>query len=81
MDKRLREIYNYMMQDREEDDVSRELKREVLNLVKTQKGKLPESDYAGICDIAFAIAGAGEEAGFVRGVRYAFELFLELIET
>lgn len=31
-------------------------------------------------DISFAIANAGEEAGLVRWFRYAFEVFIELVE-
>lgn len=37
-----------------------------------------EKDYAEYRDKAFLIASAGEEAGFVRGFRYAFRLCMEI---
>lgn len=80
MDGKIREIYKNLICDMQEDDISKVLKLEVLNLIAEGKEKMKETDAAEYCDKAFHIAGAGEEAGFVRGFRYAFELFLEMIK-
>lgn len=81
MDNLIRKIYTNLIQDKEDDDIDRELKAEVLKLLQDEKDKMQEPDYAEYRDKAFLFANAGEEAGFVRGVRYTFELFLELLEV
>lgn len=77
MDKIIQEIYKNLVRDMEEDEISRALKKEVLELLG-DSGDYPDMKAYEKCrDGAFAIAGAGEEAGFYRGFRYAFQLFME----
>lgn len=79
MDRQIREIYNNLMQNKETDEVSRLLRTEVLNMITSEKEKMQKSEYELYRDKAFDIAATGEEAGFIRGFRYAFELFLEVL--
>lgn len=76
----IREIYGGLMQDLpEEDEISLKLKREIIQLLQEEKEKMECDDYKKYRDKAFVIASAGEEAGFVRGFRFAFCLFVECI--
>lgn len=40
-----------------------------------------KSGYELYSDKAVGIAAAGKETGFIRGIRYAFELFLEVLKV
>lgn len=51
----------------EEDEISLKLKKEIIQLLQEEKGKMECYDYDKFRDKAFVIASAGEEAGFVRG--------------
>lgn len=75
MDKRIRRLYAELIKEMEEDEVSKILKREVLEILERSKKDMENCDKCR--DMAFRIAGVGEEAGFVRGFRYAVQLMKE----
>lgn len=75
MDKRIRRLYAELIEEVEEDEVSKILKKEVLEILEQSKKNV--EDYDKCRDMAFQIASAGEEAGFVRGFRYAVQLMKE----
>lgn len=77
MNRTIREIYKNLIQEIEEDDISRTLKKEVLDLVGDSCTYPNEQVYGEYRDRAFLIANAGEEAGFCRGFRYALRLFMD----
>ncbi len=77
MNMMVREIYKNLIQEMEEDEISRMLKDEVIELIGDSKSYPDEQAYGEYRDKAFVIAGAGEEAGFCRGFRYALQLFME----
>lgn len=71
----IREIYQKLISDMiGEDEISRVMKEEILSI-------LNEKEEASECeqckDQVFRAASAAEEAGFVRGFKYAFHLALE----
>lgn len=77
MENLMRDIYKNLMQEMEEDEISRGLKKEVIQLIGDRSSYPDIQTYGEYRDKAFAIAGAGEEAGFCRGFRYAMQLFME----
>ena len=75
MDKTIRDIYQKLMRDMiGEDEISREMKEEILSILNEKE---EESECEQCKDQVFRAASAAEEAGFVRGFKYAFRLFLE----
>ena len=46
-------------------------------MLKDEIGEIEEGEFKKIRDIAFMIGGAGEENGFVKGFKYAYQLFSE----
>ncbi len=77
MSKTIRELYKNLIQEIDEDELSGALKKEILELLGNA-GTYPDMQTYERCrDNAFRIAGAGEEAGFCRGFRYAFQLLME----
>ena len=81
MDKRIREIYCELIKDMtDEDEIGMWLRKEVTDLLQGEKDGMEKQEYDKCRDKAFLFASAGEEAGFVRGFRYAFGLFMECIE-
>lgn len=79
MSKMVRDIYKELVQEMEEDEISRMLKEEVLEVMGDSSTYPDEQIYGEYRDKAFSIANAGEEAGFCRGFRYAMKLFMECI--
>ena len=79
MTRMIREIYKELMQEIKEDDISCTLKKEILELLGDSSSYPDEEAYGEYRDKAFAIAGAGEEAGFCRGFCYAMNLFMECV--
>lgn len=79
MDKTIREIYQKLISDMiGEDEISRVMKDEILSILN-ENGK-EETTGCGYCkDQVFRAASAAEEAGFVRGFKYAFLLVLEIL--
>lgn len=81
MDKRIREIYCELIKDMtDEDEINMWLRKEVTDLLKNEKDGMERQEYEKYRDKVFLFASAGEEAGFIRGFRYAFGLFMECIE-
>lgn len=78
MNEEIRKLYAGLIPD-EQDHIGLLLRNEVLKILQAEKDKMDEQEYEKIRDRAFYIASAGEEAGFVRGFRYAFRLFAECI--
>lgn len=77
MDKIIGDLYKNLVHEMGQDEIGRALKKEVLELIG-EAGAYPDMQaYGEYRDKAFRIAEAGEEAGFCRGFRYAFKLFLE----
>ncbi len=77
MDKILEGIYKNLMEEMQVDETSLRLKEEILHLLKDSQSYLDQATYEKCRDMAFRAAGAGEEAGFYRGFRYAVQLFME----
>ena len=77
MERLMRDIYKNLIQEMEEDEISRSLKREVIQLIGDRRSYPDIQTYSAYRDMAFAIAQVGEEAGFCRGFRYALQLFME----
>ena len=71
MNTKIREIYKDQIRNMKEDEIERELKEGVIDILKNS---MIENEKF---DIAFKIAEVGEEAGFVRGFRYAVQLMME----
>lgn len=75
MYEKIREIYIEQARDREEDEISVWLKKEIREVLKSdmEGEKARENGF----DIVFKAAEVGEEAGFVRGFRYAVQVMME----
>lgn len=71
MNTKIREIYEDQIRNMKEDEIERELKEGVIDILKNS---MIENEKF---DIAFKIAEVGVEAGFVRGFRYAVQLMME----
>ena len=71
MNTKIREIYEDQIRNMKEDEIERELKEGVIDILKNS---MIENEKF---DIAFKIAEVGEEAGFVRGFRYAVQSMME----
>ncbi len=81
MDKRIREIYCELIKDMTDvDEISMWLRKELTDLLQSERGEMEKQEYEKYRDKAFLFAAAGEEAGFIRGFRYAFRLFAECID-
>ena len=75
MYEKIREIYIEQARDREEDEISVWLKKEIREVLKSDmEGEKAREN--GL-DIVFKAAEVGEEAGFVRGFRYAVQVMME----
>lgn len=71
--------YRGFMQNMESDEISQSMKGDIEKILGHAEIKLDEKGKDEVRDIAFRSAEAGEEAGFIRGFRYAFQLFLECL--
>lgn len=81
MDKRIREIYCELIKDMTDvDEISMWLRKELTDLLQSERGEMEKQEYEKYRDKAFLFAAAGEEVGFIRGFRYAFRLFAECID-
>lgn len=69
MNDKIKEIYGEQIRNMKEDEIERELKDEVIGILKNNMMEK--------MDVAFKIAEVGEEAGFIRGFRYAMQLLFE----
>lgn len=64
----------------ETDEIYIEMKEELLEILKEDKEQMGDNEYKRYRDKIFRIAEIGEEKGFVRGFRFAFQLFLECVK-
>lgn len=62
------------------DEIHMEMKKELLEMLEEEKKQMNDDEYRRYRDKVFQIAAVGEEKGFVRGFRFAFQLFLECIK-
>lgn len=70
----------YLSVRREEngnDTISKELQKEILEILEEEIDKKEGSEFERIRDAAFLIGSAGGENGFVKGFKYAYHLFME----
>lgn len=80
-EKMIRKLYINLVQELDDtDEINREMKKELLELLEEEKRQLNEEEYGRYRDKVFRAALVAEESGFVRGFRYAFRLFLECME-
>lgn len=75
MSRKIKKIYEDLIKSIEEDEIEIALKKEVLDILQNKPGEYQSLNEN--VDIAFKIAEAGEEAGFVRGFQYAVQLMTE----
>ena len=82
MEKMIRKLYCNLVQELDPADaISREMREEILGLLKEEEQLLDRKEYERYRDMAFLVASAAEEYGFERGCQYAFHLFLECIRS
>lgn len=72
---KIEKIYENFMRDMPEDEIELELRKEVLDILKNHVTDVQKLDT--VMEASFKIAEAGEEAGFIRGFRYAVQLMTE----
>ena len=78
MEKMIRKLYCNMVQELDPADVlSREMREEILGLLKEEEQLLDRQEYERYRDMAFLVASAAEEYGFERGFQYAFQQYIE----
>lgn len=75
MSPKIEKIYENFMRDMAEDEIELELRKEVLDILKNHVTDCQKLD--AMMEASFKIAEAGEEAGFIRGFRYAVQLMAE----
>ena len=76
----IRNIYLMHIQDIGADELSLLEKEEILGEIEYLKKDVSWKRYEKLRDTVFRIASAGEEAGFIRGFRYAVNLLMECME-
>lgn len=81
MNKRIRELYNSMIQMKNGmDEVSKEIYEKIMELTREEKKTMDWKAYEQYRDKLFLIASIAEEGGFVKGFRYASELMVEVLQ-
>ncbi|MBA2214187.1 hypothetical protein [Sellimonas intestinalis] len=75
MESIVRKTYQTLREEITDDGINRHLEKDIEKILKKANGEWKEEKE--LRDLAFRFAEAGEEAGFVRGFRYAFQLFNE----
>lgn len=75
----IRDSYQRLIENSEEDALERELKEEIEKIVHCAQTGGDAGEAEQMRDVAFRSAEAGQETGFVRGVRYAFRFFVECL--
>lgn len=81
MEKLISKLYVSVLQEAtQEDDISRLMKQEILELLKEEKKILERQEYEKYREKAFQAASVAEEHGFERGFKYAFHLFTECMQ-
>lgn len=81
MDKRIRELYINLMQKIDNSDkLSCEIQQVITELLKEEKNSMSSLEYGRYRDKVFRIVSEAEENGFVRGFKYAAQLFAECMK-
>lgn len=75
MESIVRKTYQALREEITDDGINRQLEKDIEKILEKVNGEWKEEKE--LRDLAFSFAEAGEEAGFVRGFRYAFQLFNE----
>lgn len=75
MENIIRKNYRAIREEIGKDEINRRLEQDIEKILEKANGQW--KDEKELRDLAFRFAEAGEEAGFVRGFRYAFQLFHE----
>lgn len=74
----IRNLYmNIIEQTDGMDEIQLEMKEELLELIEEDQKQMDDEEFRKYRDKVFRIAALGEEQGFVRGFRFAFQLFIE----
>lgn len=74
----IRNLYmNIIEQTDGMDEIQLEMKEELLELIEEDQKQMADEEFRKYRDKVFRIAALGEEQGFVRGFRFAFQLFIE----
>lgn len=77
-EKMIKEIYTGIIQGTKYmDDANRDIQNEIEKLFQKKKGAMDWQDYEWYRDKVFAVTSMAEEAGFIKGFRYAAALLLE----
>lgn len=78
MNQMIRNLYLSMRKEENMKNViSKEFQEEIIEMLKSEMGEKEEPEFEKICDIAFLIGGTGEENGFVKGFKCAWQLLFE----
>ena len=78
MDSKIREIYHNLVQGTAfQREISQELENKINRELRTEKGQMEWKEFEQYRDKAYLIAAAAEEAGFVKGFKYAALLMAE----
>ena len=78
MDTKIREIYRCLIQDTKYmEELNREVEKKINQIVKAEKTEMDNQRFEEYRDKFFLAASIGEEAGFIKGFRYAVALFAE----
>ncbi len=81
MENMIRKLYCNMIQEEDPaDKTSREMKEEILNLLKEEERSFESKEYEKYREKAFQAAAIAEEYGFEKGFRSAFRLFLTCLK-
>lgn len=78
MDSKIREIYNCIVSDTKfMEEVSWEVERGINQILKEEKKTMDIKVFEEYRDKFFTASALGEEAGFIKGFKYAVALFAE----
>ena len=78
MDTKIREIYRCLIQDTKYmEEVNLEVEKKIDQIIKTDRTEMDNQKFEEYRDKFFLIASIGEEAGFIKGFKYAVALFAE----
>lgn len=78
MDIRIREIYTCLIQDTKYmETLNREVEKKINQMVEVEKTEMDNQRFEEYRDKFFLAASIGEEAGFIKGFKYAVALFAE----
>ena len=81
MNKKITEIYNAMIQRTKfTDEISRDLEKKIKGMLKEEEGQMETLEYEQYSNKLFEAASIAEEAGFIKGFRYAVLLMAECFE-